>query len=66
MARILIIDDDPLVRFTLRQVLGRAEDGSIERKGGVMAVVVAGGIVRRGDRIRVELPSGEHSPLIPV
>jgi MOSC domain-containing protein YiiM len=50
----------------LRQVLGRAEDGSIERKGGVMAVVVAGGIVRRGDRIRVELPSGEHSPLIPV
>ena len=50
----------------LRQVLGRAEDGSIERKGGVMAVVVAGGVVRPGDHIRVELPSGEHSPLIPV
>src|SRR4051794_31600970 len=27
----------------LREVLGRAEDGSIVRKGGVMAVVVAGG-----------------------
>lgn len=50
----------------LREVLGRAEDGSIERKGGVMAVVVAGGVVRRGDRIRVEVPSGEHIPLSPV
>lgn len=50
----------------LRQVLGRAEDGSVERKGGVMGVVVAGGVVRRGDRIRVELPSGERTPLVPV
>ncbi len=50
----------------LREVLGRAEDGSVERKGGVMGVVVAGGTVRRGDTIRVELPSGEHSPLSPV
>ena len=50
----------------LREVLGRAEDGSIERKGGVMAVVVAGGIVRRGDRIRVQVPTGEHTPLSPV
>jgi MOSC domain-containing protein YiiM len=50
----------------LREVLGRDEDGSVERKGGVMAVVVAGGIVRRGDRIRVEVPSGERVPLGPV
>jgi DNA-binding NarL/FixJ family response regulator len=27
VARILVIDDDPLVRFTLRQVLGRATAG---------------------------------------
>jgi len=50
----------------LREVLGRAEDGSVERKGGVMSVVVSGGTVRPGDRIRVELPTGERQPLVPV
>lgn len=50
----------------LRAVLGRAEDGSVERKGGVMSVVVTGGTVRPGDRIRVELPAGEQQPLVPV
>lgn len=50
----------------LREVLGRAEDGSVERKGGVMSVVVTGGTVRPGDRIRVELPTGERQPLAPV
>jgi len=50
----------------LREVLGRAEDGSVERKGGVMSVVVTGGTVRPGDRIRVELPTGERQPLVPV
>lgn len=50
----------------LREVLGRADDGSVVRRGGVMAVVVAGGVVRRGDRIRIELPSGERTPLSPV
>ncbi|OII23195.1 MOSC domain-containing protein [Curtobacterium sp. MCBA15_013] len=50
----------------LRAVLGRAEDGSVERKGGVMAVVVTGGVVRPGDRIRVEVPAGTPEPLRPV
>lgn len=50
----------------LREVLGRSEDGAVERKGGVMAVVVAGGIVRAGDEIRVELPADEAVPLQPV
>ncbi|PZE75874.1 MOSC domain-containing protein [Curtobacterium sp. MCBD17_019] len=50
----------------LRAVLGRADDGSVERKGGVMSVVVAGGVVRPGDTIRVELPTGELQPLGPV
>ncbi|MDP4331790.1 MOSC domain-containing protein [Curtobacterium sp. A7_M15] len=50
----------------LRAVLGRAEDGSVERKGGVMAVVVSGGTVRPGDRIRVEVPAGVPEPLRPV
>jgi MOSC domain-containing protein YiiM len=50
----------------LRQVLGRADDGSIERKGGVMAVVVAGGVIRPDDPISVTLPTGERLPLLPV
>lgn len=50
----------------LREVLGRAEDGSVSRKGGVMGVVVSGGVVRPGDGVRVELPAGELEPLSPV
>lgn len=50
----------------LRQVLGRADDGSVERKGGVMSVVEAGGVVRAGDTVRIELPAGERQPLTPV
>lgn len=50
----------------LRAVLGRDEDGSVVRKGGVMSVVVTGGVVRTGDRIRVELPTGEQQALQPV
>lgn len=50
----------------LREVLGRADDGAVERKGGVMAVVVAGGAVRADQAIRVELPVGEQVSLQPV
>jgi hypothetical protein len=31
-----------------------------------MGVVLAGGRVRRGDPVRVELPAGPHRPLEPV
>jgi MOSC domain-containing protein YiiM len=44
-------------------VLGRDAHGNLVRKAGVMAVVVAGGEVRPGDAIRVELPPGPHRPL---
>ena len=50
----------------LREVLGKADDGVVERKGGVMSVVVSGGVVRQGDQVRVELPEGEQTPLEPV
>ena len=46
--------------------LERIPDGSLVRKAGIMAVVLEGGEVRRGDPIRVELPSGAHRPLAPV
>lgn len=50
----------------LRAVLGKDEDGTVVRKGGVMAVVETGGTVRPGDTIRVELPAGSPMPLQPV
>jgi MOSC domain-containing protein YiiM len=50
----------------LRQVLGRADDGEVVRKGGVMAVVVSGGTVRAGQDIGVQLPVGAAIPLSPV
>jgi MOSC domain-containing protein YiiM len=47
----------------LDAVLGRDDDGNLVRKAGVMAVVVAGGEVRPGDAIGVELPPAPHRPL---
>ena len=47
-------------------VLDRDERGNLVRKAGVMGVVVAGGPVRPGDAIAVELPPGPHRPLGPV
>ena len=47
-------------------VLGRDENGRLIRKAGVMGIVVAGGEVRLGDAIRVELPPEPHAALEPV
>jgi MOSC domain-containing protein YiiM len=46
--------------------LDRDERGRLIRKAGVMGVVLAGGEVRAGDEIRVELPPEPHRPLEPV
>lgn len=47
-------------------VLGRAADGSLVRKAGVMGVVVLGGDVAPGDAVSVRLPTGPHRSLEPV
>jgi len=47
----------------LKQVLGRDEAGNLVRKAGVMGIVLAGGTVRPGDPIAVELPPRPHRPL---
>jgi MOSC domain-containing protein YiiM len=47
-------------------VLARDEEGNLIRKAGVMAVVIAGGSVRPGDAVNVELPPPPHHPLKPV
>jgi MOSC domain-containing protein YiiM len=46
--------------------LDRAPDGSLVRKAGVMAVVLAGGEVRPGDAIEMVLQPHEHRALEPV
>lgn len=55
-----------LVPRLLKEMVERLPDGSIVRKAGVMSVVLAGGTVRPGDPVRVELPRGEHVALQPV
>ena len=50
----------------LAHMVEKLPDGTIVRKAGVMSVVEAGGVVRGGDTIRVELPAGEQVPLQPV
>ena len=50
----------------MKAVLGRAPDGSLVRKAGIMSVVLAGGEVRPGDPIELELPAGVYRPLEPV
>ena len=46
--------------------LARDDRGALVRKAGVMAIVCAGGEVRPGDPIRVELPPAPHRALEPV
>jgi MOSC domain-containing protein YiiM len=47
-------------------VLDRDEQGELIRKSGVMSIVLAGGEIRPGDAIEVELPPEPHRPLKPV
>jgi len=50
----------------LKAVTGRDAAGKPVLKSGIMGIVRAGGTVRAGDRITVEMPSGTHEPLKPV
>jgi MOSC domain-containing protein YiiM len=47
----------------MQAVLGRDAEGRLIRKAGIMGIVAAGGMVRVGDRIGVELPAEPHRPL---
>lgn len=50
----------------MQATLGRDEQGRLIRKAGVMGIVLAGGTVRPGDPIRVELPPEPRRPLVSV
>jgi MOSC domain-containing protein YiiM len=44
-------------------LLGRGPNGELIRKAGIMSIVLAGGEVRAGDAIEVELPPPPYRPL---
>jgi MOSC domain-containing protein YiiM len=44
----------------LAAVIEKRDDGTLVRKAGVMGVVLAGGVVRPGDGIAIELPAEPH------
>lgn len=54
---------DDFQQGLMQAVLGRDAEGKFVRKSGVMSIVIAGGIVRAGDAIAVEMPVGEQHPL---
>ena len=57
---------DGLQQGLMAATLDRDAGGNLVRKAGVMGVVLAGGIVRPGDPIAIELPPAPHLPLAPV
>ncbi len=57
---------DDYQRGLMAAFLDRDANGQLIRKAGVMAIVVAGGVVRAGDRIDVHLPGTSHQALQPV
>jgi len=57
---------DRLQPGLMKAVLDRDADGNLVRKSGVMAIVIADGVIRPDDTIAVVLPDGPHEPLLPV
>jgi len=47
----------------LKAVVEKRTDGSVNKKTGVMSVVLKGGDVHEGDDIKIIFPKGEHKPL---
>lgn len=54
---------DRFQKGLMHAVLDKDADGNLIRKAGVMGIVIAGGAVRPGDVIRVELPDGAFHAL---
>lgn len=63
LAGLGVEDDAHLGRGLTAAVLDRAPDGTLIRRAGVMAVVVAAGDVRPGDPVAVMLPAPPHRAL---
>ena len=50
----------------MAETIGKDDDGEPTPLSGVMSIVIAGGDIKPGDSIRVELPQGESTPLVKV
>jgi MOSC domain-containing protein YiiM len=50
----------------MKATLDRDADGNLVRKAGIMGIVVAGGEIRPGDAVQIDLPPLPHTPLAPV
>jgi MOSC domain-containing protein YiiM len=57
---------DGLQKGVMAATLDKDAQGNLIRKAGIMGTVIAGGEVKAGDAIRVELPDGTHVALAPV
>jgi MOSC domain-containing protein YiiM len=57
---------DRLQPGLMAATLAHDAQGNMIRKAGIMSIVVAGGTVRPGDPISIELPPQPHEPLGPV
>ena len=57
---------DGLQQGLMAATLDKDAAGNLIRKAGVMGIVIAGGEVKPGDAIRVELPAGAQIALQPV
>jgi len=58
--------DDNIAPGAMAATLGRAADGSLLRKAGVMAIVLDGGEIRPGDPVIVAWTPTGPAPLEPV
>lgn len=57
---------DCLAQGLMKATMARDADGNLVRKAGIMSVVLAGGEIRPGDPVEVELPPLPHRSLAPV
>jgi len=57
---------DKFQKGLMKAVIGRKDDGRVQMRSGIMGIVIAGGVVRVGDGIEVELPVGPFRELVCV
>jgi MOSC domain-containing protein YiiM len=57
---------DGIAPGLMKATLARDASGGLVRKAGIMGVVIAGGEVRPGDAIAIELPAAPHRALEPI
>jgi MOSC domain-containing protein YiiM len=57
---------DGIAPGLMKATLARDASGALVRKAGIMAIVIAGGEIRPGDPIAIELPPPPHRALEPI